>query len=267
MNLTKKQIVLTLILLATLTLVLNFRFEKTAVPATVDQMPDKGVVLVSEIGDLGRRLVETGVIDEGKFPNKEILNQTNELKINQANAGAVLNLLWAFGLANKNEILEKGPMADPRYGGADQFASTGGWTIAKGNVMEHYSKHTFVVLTPEQQKLVEEVSKNIYRPCCDNPTYFPDCNHGMAMLGLLELLAARGADEKTMYRAALTANSYWFPDTYLAIAKYLESKNIDRKTVLPKTILGPGFSSASGYRQILSQVNPPTEQPGGSCGL
>lgn len=261
----EKQATLILIVLAALALVLNFKFEKTAVPATVGQIPDEGIVLVSEIGDLGRRLVEAGVIDEKKFPGKEILNQTGELKINRANAGAVLNLLWAFGLANKNEILEKGPMSDPQYGGAGGFASTGGWTIAKGDVMEHYSKHIFVVLTPEQQKLVKAVSKNIYRPCCNNPTHFPDCNHGMAMLGLLELLAAQGADEKIIYEAALTANSYWFPGTYLTIAKYWESKNIDRKTIFPETILGPEFSSASGYRQILSQVNPVTEQSGGSC--
>jgi hypothetical protein len=46
-----------------------------------------------------------------------------------------------------------------------------------------------IPLTAEQQALVEEVAAEIYRPCCNNSTLFPDCNHGMAMLGFLELLA------------------------------------------------------------------------------
>ena len=118
----------------------------------------------------------------------------------QENSGTILNLLWAFGLANKNEILEKGPMMDKRYGGAENFASTGGWTLSKGDSMNHYSMHSFITLTPQQQSLVEKVSQNIYRPCCGNSTYFPDCNHGMAMLGLLELLASQGISENEMYK-------------------------------------------------------------------
>ena len=54
---------------------------------------------------LAAKLVETGVIDPVK------LSQVSEL-----------NLLWAFGLANKNRILEEGPMKDPRYGGVENFA-------------------------------------------------------------------------------------------------------------------------------------------------
>ena len=159
-------------------------------------------------------------------------------------------------------------MMDLRYGGAENFASTGGWAIAKGNTMDHYSRHEFIKLTLEQQKLVEEVSKNIYRPCCDNPTYFPDCNHGMAMLGLLELLASQGVSESDMYKIALAVNSYWFPDAYLTIAKYLkEKKNIDWEDANPKEILGRNYSSASGYQQVLKQVVPPVNNQGQGCGV
>ena len=158
-------------------------------------------------------------------------------------------------------------MTDQRYGGADKFASTGGWTLAKGNSMDHYSKHDFIVLTSEQQAVVERVSKNIYRPCCGNSTYFPDCNHGMAMLGLLELMASQDISEKDMYKYALQVNSLWFPDTYLNIAKYLKIKKIDWDKTDSKEILGANFSSASGYRQVLSQIQPETKQGGGSCGI
>ncbi|MBI2676499.1 MAG: hypothetical protein HYX21_00890 [Candidatus Yanofskybacteria bacterium] len=244
-------------------------------------LPKKGFVLPVKWGDLGIRLTEAGVIDAEKFESlynersrldpesKQLLSgaENDSLKITPDNSQVLLNLLWALGLGNKNDILEKGEMVDERYGGADKFASTGGWTLAKGNSMDHYSKHGFVVLTPEQQALVESVSKNIYRPCCGNSTHFPDCNHGMAMLGLLELMASQGISEKDMYKYALQVNSLWFPDTYLNIAKYLKIKKIDWNKVEPKELLGANFSSASGYRQVLSQIQPETKQGGGGCGI
>jgi len=158
--------------------------------------------------NLGMKMVEAGVIDAEKFPN---FYNEKELTINSDNAHTVLNTLWALGLSNKNSILENGPMMDKQYGSAGNFASTGGWTLSKGNAMDHYSMHSFITLTPEQQALVEQVAKNIYRPCCNNSTYFPDCNHGMAMLGLLELLASQGKKEAEMYKIAEEVNGYWFP--------------------------------------------------------
>jgi len=245
-------------------------------------LPQDGIILPVKWGSLGKQMVESGVIDKEKFESlysqrgglneaeKKLLDGENnqELKIDAQNAGFLLNLLWGFGLANQNKILEEGPMRDSRYGGdASQFASTGGWSLAKGDAMEHYSKHRFVTLTEEQQKLVERVSQNIYRPCCGNSTYFPDCNHGMAMLGLLELLAAQGASEEEMYKTALVVNSYWFPDTYLAIAKYFEKRGAAWNEIDPKEILGSAYSSAQGYRQILSEIEPPQSREGGSCGV
>jgi len=244
-------------------------------------LPAKGFTLPVKWGDLGIKLTEAGVIDAEKFESlynerggidtesKQLIfeAENNSLKITPDNSQVLLNLLWALGLGNKNDILEKGPMTDQRYGGADKFASTGGWTLAKGDSMNHYSKHEFIVLTPEQQAIVERVSKNIYRPCCGNSTYFPDCNHGMAMLGLLELMASQNISEKDMYKYALQVNSLWFPDTYLNIAKYLKIKKIDWDKTDPKELLGANFSSASGYRQILSQIQPETKQGGGGCGI
>lgn len=246
-------------------------------------LPQGGAVLPVVWGDLGKQLIESGVIDAEKFEklyasrgglnenDKKLLydDSSGNLIINEQNSGLLLNLLWALGLGNKNEILEKGPMVDKKYGGdASRFASTGGWSLARGNVMSHYSAHEFIILIPEQQELVKQVSMNIYRPCCNNPTYFPDCNHGMAMLGLLELMASQGVSEQEMYKAALAVNAFWFPDTYLTIAKYLQTKGVSWNKVAPMVILGVNFSSASGYRQILEQVSPPSRQgSGGGCGI
>ena len=82
-------------------------------------------------------LVANGSIDPSK------LSQVTEL-----------NLLWAYGLANKNQVLESGPIMDPRYGGPTNMASVGGWTVTTGSVMDHYNKHTLTTLTSDQQALV-----------------------------------------------------------------------------------------------------------------
>ena len=189
------------------------------------------------------------------------------LRITPENSGFVLNLLWALGLGNKNEILDNGPMTDKKYGGAGRFASTGGWTLAEGDPMDHYSKHRFIVLTPEQQVLVEKVAKGIYRPCCGNSVYFPDCNHGMAMLGLLELMASQGVSEEEMYKAALAVNSYWFSDTYITIAKYLKSQGKDWSNADPKEILGYNYSSGPGYQKLLEKIENPEIKGGGGCSV
>lgn len=243
--------------------------------------PDQGVVLPVKWNDLGRQLVESGVIDQQKFnelyasrgglseADKKFLMDSNNgnIKITEENSGLWLNLFWALGLGSKNPILENGPMSDAQYGGVENFASTGGWTLAQGNTMDHYSRHNFFALTADQQALVEAVAKNIYRPCCDNATYFPDCNHGMAMLGLLELMAFQGASEKEMYQAALAINSYWFKDKYLTLAEFLKSKNIKWQEVDPKNIVGAELSSASGFRRVMSQMEPRQPKSGGSCGV
>lgn len=243
--------------------------------------PD-GVTLPIQWNDLGKQMIEVGVIDQDKFEtlyaqrggltkdDKKLLYGENngEIVMNTENSAILLNLLWAFGLSNKNLILEEGPMVSEKYGGdASGFASTGGWGLADGDAMEYYSKHTFIALTEEQQKLVEQVSKNIYRPCCGNSTYFPDCNHGMAMLGLLELLASNNASEKEMYSIALKVNSYWFPDTYLTLAEYFSNQGVEWKNVNPKEVLGFAYSSAQGYMKILEEMEPVKFRGGAGCGV
>jgi len=244
-------------------------------------IPKDGVILPVKWGDLGARMISSGVIDKSKLEElyvgrgglsneeKKLLEgiDNGNLKITRENSGFVLNLLWALGLGNKNEILENGPMSDKKYGGAGNFASTGGWTLARGDAMSHYSKHRFIVLTPEQQTLVEKVSKGIYRPCCGNSTYFPDCNHGMAMLGLLELMASQGVSEDEMYKSALVVNSYWFPDTYITIAKFLKSQGKNWESVDPKEILGFDYSSGAGFQKVKSKVENTGFKGGGSCGV
>ena len=248
-------------------------------------LPSVGVTLPITWGDLGKKLVEVGAIDPDKMATlykdrgglptefRDMLEKNVKGKIVMTNqsAGYLLNLLWALGLANKNPILEDtNEMMNPAYKGSGSpaagFASTGGWTLAKGNPMDHYDAHMFITLTAAQQALVDRVSRNIYRPCCGNSTHFPDCNHGMAMLGLLELMASQGVGEQNMYKTALAVNSYWFPETYLTIATYMQEKGTAWKNVSPKEMLSASYSSSSGYQDISSKVTQlPQVQSGGGC--
>lgn len=248
--------------------------EKTVLPA-------EGVDLSIKWSDLGKQLIDKGVIDKTKFEQlfsqrgglgteeQKLLSGSGNgsIRMTKANADFLLDLFWAFGLANKNDVLDKGEMMrDPKQVG--NFASTGGWTLAKGQATDYYSKFKLVGLTPEQQTRVENTSKGIYRPCCGNSTHFPDCNHGMAMLGLLELMAANGLSEQEMYKKALVVNAFWFPQTYLEMAAYYAERGTSWDKVDSKEALGVNFSSAQGYRQMRSQIKslPQVQQGGGSCG-
>ena len=229
--------------------------------------------------DLGKKLIDTGVIDKNKFAeimgtlpdaDRKLVEDTNngEIIMTEQNSRLILNLLWGFGLANKNDVLDKGEMMqDPKQTG--NFASTGGWNISSGSTMSHFSKHNFITLTSEQQAMVEEMSKNIYRPCCDNSTHFPDCNHGMAMLGLLELMAANGVSKAEAYKVALQVNSMWFPQTYQDLAVYFAENGTSWDKIDPKVVLGINYSSASGYKNTRAQIKslPQPTQGGGGCGL
>ena len=244
--------------------------------------PEGGIAIPVKWNALGAQMIDAGVIDKEKFYSlyerrgglgdyeKELLEgeYNDQIFIDADNANVILNLLWALGLANKNVILEEGPITDERYGGdASKFAATGGWTLAEGNPMNHYSAHQMIKLSDEQQKLVEEVTKNIYRPCCGNSTYFPDCNHGMAMLGLMQLMASQGATGDEMYDAALSVNSFWFPSTYMTIGKYFAKRGVSWDEINAKEVLGSSYSSAQGYRQIAQEVEPVNSGGGGSCGV
>lgn len=255
--------------------------EKESAGLEEKVLPSEGVTLPVSWGDLGAKLTSVGAIDADKFKSvyeqrgnftdeyaKLLFGQNDDmLKITKENSSYLLNLFWALGLASKNEILENGEMTSPAYGGAGNFASTGGWTLAKGDAMDHYSKHKFFNLTSEQQVMVDKVSRGIYRPCCGNSTHFPDCNHGMAMLGLLQLMASQGVSEQEMWKTALQVNSYWFPETYMTLASYFERNGTPWDEVDPKLALGSNFSSSRGYQRILQEIEPVKLQGGGGCSV
>ena len=149
-------------------------------------LPKAGVILPVVWKDLGIQLIKSGVIDRVKFDqlyaqrgglgeDAKLLDSADNtsIRITPQNSNLILNLLWAFGLANKNSALAAGPMVDKQYGGAGNFASTGGWTLSKGSAMSHYSKYRLVPLTLEQDELVAKVAKTSTGLAATIPPIFP----------------------------------------------------------------------------------------------
>jgi hypothetical protein len=233
--------------------------------------PKDGYKLPVSYGGLGPRLLESGVIDydafvaiyeKGNSPlsadQVDILQSGSDEQIvlTKENAHFILNFFWAVGLANNNPILTDGPMVhglilQDSNGKIEDFASTGGWTLGTKPVTELYASLDLIPLTAEQQKMVEEVAAAVYRPCCNNSTLFPDCNHGMAMLGLLELMASQGTTTDQMFEAAKYVNAFWFPQPALEIATYLQTNYwVDFVHADPRQVVERELASASGFKMV-----------------
>lgn len=248
-------------------------------------LPAKGFQSKIALNDSVLRLVEKGVIDKDKFDElykaqgglPEELNNVlsapsaKPILLTAANANYYINVLWPLGLSNKMTANDKSPIAGKDI---NNFASTGGWTLGKEqNGGAYFNKFSIVPLTPEQEALVVKVAENSYRPCCNNSTFFQDCNHGSALLGLLELGASQGLSEDDLYREALAFNSFWFPQTYIETALYFKAvKNVDWENVDPKVIMGKDYSSITGWSgtvaKKVAELNlVPKQQGGAGCGV
>ncbi len=250
--------------------------------------PEKGYEINAAYGTLGPDMMKMGVLDFDKF--RSVFEKSNtplteeqlmiltrgankKIRIDRENSYFLLDFFWAVGLANKSKILTAGDMMKYGNGQAGNFASTGGWSLAKDDPMNYYAKENLIPLTAQEENLVEKVASNIYRPCCNNSTAFPDCNHGMALLGVLELMASNGATENQMYEASKYFNAFWFPGNYYDIALYFKNKEgKDFKQVPGQVILSKEFSSSSGAQSVKKwlidkgiQEAPPKQ--GGGCGV
>ena len=248
-------------------------------------LPPQGFQTKIVLGYSILKLAQNGVISREKF--EELYAQRGGLPaefqnifdgpvnapvvLSQQNAQTYVNLLWALGLSNHMETNKESPVNGPSL---FNFASTGGWTLGEEKSGgAYFNQFDIVQLTPEQEGLVTRIAKNTYRPCCNNSTFFQDCNHGSAVLGLLQLGAAQGLSEQELYREALAFNSFWFPQQYIEIALYFKTaKNTDWENVDPATAMSKDFSSASGWATNVhkylqdNQVLPPPAKGGGGCG-
>lgn len=243
-------------------------------------IPQKGYVLAVKWNDVGKLLLSTGAIDKKAFEElfidepvgvKHMWHLENDSKdhmiINEGGSRFMVNTLWALGLVNKSKILDEGSMQKYGEGDVMSFASTGGWNLGTRSTDELYSSSKIIELSEKQEELVKKIAVNVYRPCCGNHTEFPDCNHGMAALGYIQLAVKQGVAEKRIYQDLLALNSFWFPQNYVELAAYFQKQNIDWKNVDPKLALSSEYSSADGMQKVRESVQsiPGIGPQGGGC--
>lgn len=241
-------------------------------------LPQAGFTLPITWSDFGPKLISLGVIDKSKFEStvnltddqKKILEEgsSDAVKIDSQNSQFVVDILWALGLAQKSIVYEEGPMGKEYKSSVGNFSSTGGWTLAQGDAVRHLGMHSLIPLTSDQQKKVAEISKNIFRPCCGNSTWFPDCNHGMAALAAIEVMVSKGISDDEIYKNVLKLNSFWFGQTYLTTATYFERQGKDWNKIDAKEVLGEKYSGGAGAASIAQKVGtlPYGSKPSGGCG-
>lgn len=225
-------------------------------------IPRDGYETSVSFGESITRLVGAGAISPGKF--QSLYNRrgglpewvgrlfttpsSEPIKLSLETAPYLLNLLWPLGISNKTEFNKKSPLNGKHL---SQYASTGGWKLGNANNgAVYFNQVEAIPLGETQEKDVLEVARNVYRPCCDNSTFFQDCNHGSAVLGLLELAASQGAASEDLFKLALIASAFWYPTQYVETALYFEQ--IEGKVweeIDPKIILDKHLSSASGWNR------------------
>lgn len=208
------------------------------------------------------RLVEYGAIDRGKFfalygrsaaYRREFAHILDEpandgIVLTTLNAAQYVNLLWPVGLSNFLAANATSPINGEQLFG---FASTGGWTLgAADNGGVYFNKLPIVALTESEQARVVEIAQSTFRPCCNNPTFFQDCNHGSALFGLLQLGASQGLSDDELYREALAFNSFWFPDYYVRTALFFKVvKGVEWAEVDPREVMGFDYSAGSPWQE------------------
>lgn len=244
-------------------------------------LPQKGYTLAVRWGDVGKQLVESGVIDEAKykelFANEAVAQEhmwhlanssNDQMVINEENSHFMVNTLWALGLVNKSKILDMGSMRTVGDGDFMNYASTGGWDLGTKPTRELYSLAEIIKLTPQQEALVEKIARTIYRPCCGNHTEFPDCNHGMAALGYIQAAVKQGVSQERIYKDLLALNSFWFPKNYVELAAYFNKEGKQWGNIDASLALSSKYSSAQGSQQVRASIQdiPGLNNSGGGCG-
>lgn len=236
--------------------------------ATVSVIPSGGYDSRIALKGCVVKLVRHGVISRDKFRDLQKYNgpmsdglsgvlmspSNSPIRLTKENANDYVNLLWAAGLSNHLEANKESPIAGPDL---PRFASTGGWNLGKareGSV--YFNKFSIIALSAEAEALAVRVAKATYRPCCNNSTFFQDCNHGSALFAVLQLGAAQGLTEGQLYREALAFNSFWFPDYYIATALFFKVVHqTDWADVDARTVMGMDFSAGGPWqRNVLAAL-------------
>lgn len=225
-------------------------------------VPREGIPTGLVFGDVLQKIIAAGVLEPAKLRSAyakrgglpswvaALLAGPSDapIRLSTETAPYLLTLLWPVGLATRASFNADSP-TNGTY--LPRLASTAGWTLGReANGAAFFDKVDALTLTPAQEALVQHVAERTFRPCCDNSALFQDCNHGSAMLGILELAASQGMEKAKLEQIALSANSFWFPREYLKTALFFSL--FERRSweeVPPAELLDANYSSASGWQE------------------
>lgn len=223
-------------------------------------LPEEGFVIDAVWKDNVHKMVQEGIIDPEKLeaiitkrygqemkPEWKSLLEAEysgeKMKIDAENSVFMMYLLWAFAKHNENEL----PLSSPFAGSFKNY------DIGVGRT--GYGDTKLLSLSPEQQALLEEVAMNSYRPCCGQPAGRPDCSHGFAALGLMEIMAEQGFSREEIFDAFVKFNSFWFPSTYIQNAIYFEvAQGLSWEDVDKELVAGKDYSSLSGAYNVKKEL-------------
>jgi len=82
-------------------------------------------------------------------------------------------------------------------------------------------------------------------------------------------MASQDASEEQIYDALLVANSYWFTQTYVNTAAYLEQQEKPWENIGAKEILGGEYSSYNGSVKVKRALEETykVDTGAGACGV
>ncbi len=234
-------------------IIVTAKGEKIVISDVIEAVtPKAGFATRVRWNDIVVKMVKTGILDPKKLEDiitnrygqkmnqkwQAILAGGNaNLSISKDNAVFMMYVLWTFAKHNENQILSDSPFA--KY-----FKD---YDIGVGR--SGYGDTRLLALTPGQQTIAKKVAENAYRPCCGNSAAAPDCSHGYAALGLIQLMASQGFLEKEIFETFIKFNSFWFPETYIKNALYVKvTEGTSWKNVSKKLIAGEKYSTLQGSR-------------------
>ncbi len=227
---------------------------------TSEVLPEEGFTIDAVWKDSINKMVEDGVLDPAKLENilknsygqemkpewKRLLEEPysdEKLRIDAENSVFMMYILWTLAKHNDIQVIHN-----------SRFASSfKNYDIGVGRA--GYGDAKLLELKPEQLQVAANVAQNSYRPCCGQSAANPDCSHGYAALGLMELMASQGYSEGEIFDAFVKFNSFWFPSTYIQNAVYFEAtQGLSWEDVDKKLVAGAGYSSLSGSYNVKKEL-------------
>ncbi len=222
--------------------------------------PASGFVLPIKWGNSVKILLESGALNmtalvsaiEASKQNvtpyeTEIMNGVfnGYINVNSSDSAFLLYVLWSLGVNNNNYIINDGPIS--KFGNPDQYASTGGY-LPLGRLQ--LGALYILNLTASQEQEAIDVSEKTFRPCCNNPAMFPDCNHGAAELALIEMMSAQGYNESTIFQVLRNFLSMYYPQNMFDEAVVFASQGINFSSVPANTTVSYSLFSAAGAQNV-----------------